>query len=352
MAEEQSRLLRKGIGDIFVNLARRNQRLLDRQIEFIDQLEANEEDPDQLDNLFKLDHLATRMRRNAESLLVLAGAEPPRRRGRPVPVADVVRVAIGEVEDFSRVHLLALDDATDRRERRRRPGPPAVRAHGERHPLLAAGDQRRGRRASRRSQRLRPHRRRSGHRHERRAARRGQRAAGPPAARRPDAVPVAGLHRDRPAGQPLRPDRAPSSPRPTAARQRRSASPSPWSSTRRTADSDGRRDAAQPPARPPGATRPTPSGRGDRPSTSGAEPSLHGLSARRSTPPHRSASLRPPRPRRPSPAPAPPEPAPVERHGPRRHGAARPPRPRCRRVRRPASRVASGARPRRSGRSR
>jgi signal transduction histidine kinase len=112
VAEEQAQLLRKGIGDIFVNLARRNQTLLDRQIEFIDQLESNEEDPDQLDNLFKLDHLATRMRRNAESLLVLAGAEPPRRRGRPVALADVVRVAIGEVEDFARIQLLSLDDAT------------------------------------------------------------------------------------------------------------------------------------------------------------------------------------------------------------------------------------------------
>jgi signal transduction histidine kinase len=112
VAEEQGRLLRKGIGDIFVNLARRNQSLLDRQIEFIDHLESNERDPDQLDNLFKLDHLATRMRRNAESLLVMAGADPPRRRGAPVPVSDVVRVAIGEVEDYQRIHLLALDDAT------------------------------------------------------------------------------------------------------------------------------------------------------------------------------------------------------------------------------------------------
>ena len=117
VAEEQAALLRKGIGDIFVNLARRNQALLDRQIEFIDQLEANEEDPDQLDNLFKLDHLATRMRRNAESLLVLAGAEPPRRRGRPVALADVVRVAIGEVEDFARIELLALDEVHRRRQR-------------------------------------------------------------------------------------------------------------------------------------------------------------------------------------------------------------------------------------------
>jgi signal transduction histidine kinase len=112
VAEEQAALLRRGIADIFVNLARRNQSLLDRQIEFIDSLEAQEQDPDQLENLFKLDHLATRMRRNAESLLVLAGAEPPRRRARPVELADVVRVAIGEVEDFTRIHLLSLDDAT------------------------------------------------------------------------------------------------------------------------------------------------------------------------------------------------------------------------------------------------
>ncbi len=112
VAEEQAALLRRGIADIFVNLARRNQSLLDRQIEFIDGLEAQEQDPDQLENLFKLDHLATRMRRNAESLLVLAGAEPPRRRARPVELSDVVRVAIGEVEDFTRIHLLSLDGTT------------------------------------------------------------------------------------------------------------------------------------------------------------------------------------------------------------------------------------------------
>ena len=110
VATEQAQLLRKGIGDMFVNLARRNQGLLDRQIEFIDQLESSEEDPDQLENLFRLDHLATRMRRNAESLLVLAGAEPNRRRGRPVPLADVVRAAVGEVEDFARIDMLQFDD--------------------------------------------------------------------------------------------------------------------------------------------------------------------------------------------------------------------------------------------------
>jgi len=110
VANEQAQLLRKGIGEMFVNLARRNQALLDRQIEFIDELERGEEDPDQLDNLYRLDHLATRMRRNAESLLVLAGAEPPRRRGRPAPLANVVRAALAEVEDFGRIELLSFDE--------------------------------------------------------------------------------------------------------------------------------------------------------------------------------------------------------------------------------------------------
>ena len=110
VAAEQAALLRKGIGEMFVNLARRNQALLDRQIEFIDELERGEEDPDQLENLYRLDHLATRMRRNAESLLVLAGAEPPRRRGRPAPLANIVRAALAEVEDFGRIELLSFDE--------------------------------------------------------------------------------------------------------------------------------------------------------------------------------------------------------------------------------------------------
>ena len=110
VATEQAQLLRKGIGEMFVNLARRNQALLDRQIDFIDELERGEEDPDQLENLYRLDHLATRMRRNAESLLVLAGAEPPRRRGRPAPLANVVRAALAEVEDFGRIDLLSFDE--------------------------------------------------------------------------------------------------------------------------------------------------------------------------------------------------------------------------------------------------
>ncbi len=179
VAEEQAALLRKGIGDIFVNLARRNQTLLDRQIEFIDQLEANEEDPDQLENLFKLDHLATRMRRNAESLLVLAGAEPPRRRARPVALADVVRVAIGEVEDFTRINLLSLDEATvggnaavdlahllsELMENATQFSPPDSHGRGRRPP-----DRRRRLHRSRVTDQR--------HRHERRAAGRGQRPAG------------------------------------------------------------------------------------------------------------------------------------------------------------------------------
>jgi signal transduction histidine kinase len=109
VATEQA-ALRKSIGDMFLNLARRSQALLDRQLELIDRLERDETDPDALENLFKLDHLATRMRRNAEDLIVLSGAEPPRRWSQPVPLVDVVRAALAEVEDYERVELLPIDD--------------------------------------------------------------------------------------------------------------------------------------------------------------------------------------------------------------------------------------------------
>ena len=209
VADEQAALLRRGISDIFVNLARRNQALLDRQIEFIDQLEANEEDPDQLENLFRLDHLATRMRRNAESLLVLAGAEPTRRRGRPVPLTDVVRVAIGEVEDFARISLLALDDHRSVGQRGRRPGPSVVGADGERDPVLPARHPGGDRRPSDQGEQLRRLGVRPGHRHERRAGRRGQRSARQPAAGGPDPVALAGVHGHRPFGLALRHQRSP-----------------------------------------------------------------------------------------------------------------------------------------------
>jgi hypothetical protein len=109
VATEQA-ALRKSIGDMFLNLARRSQSLIDRQLELIDDLERTEADPDALENLFKLDHLATRMRRNAEDLIVLSGAEPARRWSQPVPLVDVVRAALAEVEDYNRVELLPIDD--------------------------------------------------------------------------------------------------------------------------------------------------------------------------------------------------------------------------------------------------
>ncbi|MGK2929109.1 MAG: sensor histidine kinase, partial [Acidimicrobiales bacterium] len=102
-------VLRRNIADSFVNLGRRNQNLLDRQLEFISELEQNETEPEELESLFRLDHLATRMRRNAESLLVLAGVESPRQWTAPVEVDDVVRAALGEVEDYQRVNVRHLD---------------------------------------------------------------------------------------------------------------------------------------------------------------------------------------------------------------------------------------------------
>ncbi|HEU4674355.1 MAG TPA: nitrate- and nitrite sensing domain-containing protein [Motilibacteraceae bacterium] len=109
VAQEQA-ALRASIAEMFVNVARRNQVLLGRQLSFIDQLEQREEDPDQLDNLFRLDHLATRMRRNAESLLVLAGIDGNRRLRRPMPLSDVVRTAASEIEQYERVDLSTTVD--------------------------------------------------------------------------------------------------------------------------------------------------------------------------------------------------------------------------------------------------
>jgi signal transduction histidine kinase len=100
---------RKFTADLLVNLARRNQSLMYRQLGLINQLEEQEEDPDALADLFRLDHLATRIRRNAESLLVLSGEDPPRTWGRPVLLVDVVRAAIAETEDLDRV-VFAVDE--------------------------------------------------------------------------------------------------------------------------------------------------------------------------------------------------------------------------------------------------
>jgi signal transduction histidine kinase len=95
--------LRANLRNIFVNLSRRSQSLVERQLRLMEKLERNEEDPQQLANLFRLDHLATRMRRNNENLMVLSGDDPARRSGHPLPLADVLRAAVSEIEQYQRV---------------------------------------------------------------------------------------------------------------------------------------------------------------------------------------------------------------------------------------------------------
>ena len=109
VAAQQVETLRKGVAEMFVTLARRNRSLIDRQLALIDELESDEEDPAALADFYRLDHMATRMRRNAESLLVLAGSEPPRTWRTPLGIDDVVRAAIGEIEDYRRVDVLTLE---------------------------------------------------------------------------------------------------------------------------------------------------------------------------------------------------------------------------------------------------
>jgi signal transduction histidine kinase len=104
--------LRNGLRQVFVSLARRNQSLLQRQLRLIDALEQKAPDPAALGDLFALDHLTTRMRRHAESLAILSGAAPGRSWTEPVPVIDVIRGAMAEVEDYKRVSVLtAAEDA-------------------------------------------------------------------------------------------------------------------------------------------------------------------------------------------------------------------------------------------------
>ncbi|WP_053641331.1 MULTISPECIES: nitrate- and nitrite sensing domain-containing protein [unclassified Streptomyces] len=110
LAAEQA-MLRGNVNAIFTNLSRRNQSLIEGQLTLITDLENNEADPDQLENLFKLDHLATRMRRNGENLLVLAGEEPGRRWDQPVPLVDVMRAASSEVEQYERIELAGVPEA-------------------------------------------------------------------------------------------------------------------------------------------------------------------------------------------------------------------------------------------------
>ncbi|WP_158228442.1 nitrate- and nitrite sensing domain-containing protein [Pseudonocardia sp. MH-G8] len=110
LAAEQA-TLQNNVNAMYVNLSRRSQSLVDRQLLLIEQLEAGEVDPEQLSDLFRLDHLATRMRRNCENLLVLAGTEVERDATDPMPVLDVLRAAVSEIEQYPRVNVQSCPDA-------------------------------------------------------------------------------------------------------------------------------------------------------------------------------------------------------------------------------------------------
>jgi signal transduction histidine kinase len=105
-------MLRGNVNAMFVNLSRRSQSLIERQLRLIEDLEQGEQDSGRLDNLFKLDHLATRMRRNCENLLVLGGQEQARRWNKPVALVDIVRASLSEVEQYERISLRIQDEVS------------------------------------------------------------------------------------------------------------------------------------------------------------------------------------------------------------------------------------------------
>ncbi|MFF1924410.1 nitrate- and nitrite sensing domain-containing protein [Streptomyces sp. NPDC058221] len=100
--------MRRGVSEVFVNLARRNQVLLHRQLTLLDSMERRTENTEELADLFRLDHLTTRMRRHAEGLVILSGAAPSRQWRKPIQLMDVVRAAVAEVEDYERIEVRRL----------------------------------------------------------------------------------------------------------------------------------------------------------------------------------------------------------------------------------------------------
>ncbi|MFE3461271.1 nitrate- and nitrite sensing domain-containing protein [Nocardiopsis aegyptia] len=102
--------IRAGVSRVFLGIAHRNQSLVQRQIQLLDRVEREEEDPDLLESLFQLDHLATRGRRHAENLIILGGAQPGRRWRHPIPIVDILRGAISETEEYARVRLVSVPD--------------------------------------------------------------------------------------------------------------------------------------------------------------------------------------------------------------------------------------------------
>lgn len=101
--------VRRGINEVFLNIARRSQTLLHRQLALLDKMERRETEPQELEDLYRVDHLATRMRRHAEDLVILAGAAPGRGWRNPVSLIDVVRGAISEVEDYKRIDIVSVE---------------------------------------------------------------------------------------------------------------------------------------------------------------------------------------------------------------------------------------------------
>ncbi|MBB0230102.1 histidine kinase, partial [Streptomyces calidiresistens] len=142
--------MRRGVSEVFVNLARRNQVLLQKQIDLLGAMQRRTDDEDELEDLFRLDHLAGRMRRHAEGLMILSGAAPARQWRTPARPMDVVRGAVREMEDPERVEVrrmpsLAVDGAVvadlvhllaELLENAINYSPPhtAVQVHGERVP--------------------------------------------------------------------------------------------------------------------------------------------------------------------------------------------------------------------------
>ena len=110
-AVEEARV-RRGINEVFLNIARRSQTLLHRQLAMLDRMERRDTTPEGLDDLYRVDHLATRMRRHIEDLVILAGAAPGRGWRKPVPIVDVVRGAISEVEDYKRVDIGSVESSS------------------------------------------------------------------------------------------------------------------------------------------------------------------------------------------------------------------------------------------------
>ena len=104
--------LRQGMSDVFRNLARRSQSLLHRQLSLLDAMERRARDPQELEDLFRIDHLTTRMRRHAESLIILSGHSPARGWRNPVPLVDVLRAAVAEVEDYTRIRATSATQAS------------------------------------------------------------------------------------------------------------------------------------------------------------------------------------------------------------------------------------------------